>query len=600
MKIAGLGRTGAVTAAGMLALASTLHSQQQRPQVAGPQSGTAQIAGRVVAADQPGTPLRRVLVTITGPALRFPDLSATNDEGRFVFRNLPAGRFTISATKAGYVRQYYGAKRPGVAAGVPVVVAAGQRADVSMALTRAGAIAGTLLLPPGVPAQSLRVHLLRAETADGERRLVSAGGGAYGVDSDGSFRLARLMPGDYQLLVTAAGGLIELQPTTPAMIQWATPSAGTVATVVAPPAPRLTTFSPVYFPGTVRPADAGAITVSAGQDRDVTFTVPLVPSARVSGRILDATGQPPPAFQVWLIDESAPVPRLSLQPRLERDGRFSVGGVTPGPYLLVSRASRQGAPATGPVPPGHSETHVTDPTLWAMESINVTGDDLTDLQLTLQPGRTITGRVTTAPGSTDVAPRVRVSIAPLSSTLWGVSAPAVETNPEGRFEIPHVVPGRYRISIAPVGAGPDASRWVPQSAIVSGRDLLDETLQVPRDADPAPIVVTMTDRVTEFSGRVLDSASRPLTEFAVVVFSVDAAHWKAGSRRVVQARPGSDGLFVFSGLPPGEYYVCAVTDVEAAQLADGSFLQQLVPSSFRITLAEGEKKRQDMRVGSGG
>ena len=107
----------------------------------------------------------------------------------------------------------------------------------------------------------------------------------------------------------------------------------------------------------------------------------------------------------------------------------------------------------------------------------------------------------------------------------------------------------------------------------------------------------MTDRPTEFSGHVLDSASRPVTEFAVVVFSVDSAHWKAGSRRVVQARPGSDGLFVFSGLPPGDYYVCAVTDVEAAQLADGSFLQQLVPSSFRITLAEGEKKRQDMRIG---
>jgi hypothetical protein len=34
-------------------------------------------------------------------------------------------------------------------------------------------------------------------------------------------------------------------------------------------------------------------------------------------------------------------------------------------------------------------------------------------------------------------------------------------------------------------------------------------------------------------------------------------------------------------------------------LSDAAFLQQLVPSAFRITLAEGEKKRQDMRIGSG-
>jgi hypothetical protein len=133
----------------------------------------------------------------------------------------------------------------------------------------------------------------------------------------------------------------------------------------------------------------------------------------------------------------------------------------------------------------------------------------------------------------------------------------------------------------------------------SGRDVLDEVLEVPREADPAAIVVTMTDRPTEFSGRLLDSASRPVTEFAVVVFSTDPKHWRPLSRRVVQSRPGSDGLFVLANLPPGDYYVCAVTDVEASQLSDAAFLQQLVPSAFRITLAEGEKKRQDLRIGSG-
>jgi hypothetical protein len=358
------------------------------------------------------------------------------------------------------------------------------------------------------------------------------------------------------------------------------------------------TFSPVYFPGTVSAAGAGAITIAAGQDSDVTFPVPLVQSARVSGQVLDSAGLAPPSFQVWLIDEDAPVPRFSIRPRTERDGRFSAVGVTPGPYLLVARASRQGAKPTEPVPPGHSAVHVADASLWAMESVNVTGDDLSDVLLRLQPARTVSGQVAAAAGASATAPKIRLSITPLSSNLWGASAPPVETDEDGRFQIPNVLPGRYRIRVDAVGAA-DMARWAPHSAMQSGRDVLDEVLEVPREADPAAIVVTMTDRPTEFSGRLLDSASRPVTEFAVVVFSTDLKHWRPLSRRVVQSRPGSDGLFVLANLPPGDYYVCAVTDVEASQLSDAAFLQQLVPSAFRITLAEGEKKRQDLRIGSG-
>jgi hypothetical protein len=580
-------------------MAAPIDQDRARPAVTSPQSGTGQIAGRIVGSDQPSSPIRRVLVTLAGAGLRHPELTATDDDGRFVFRSLPAGRFTLSATKAGYVRQYYGAKRPGVATGVPVVVGEGQRVEITMAMTRSGAISGALQLPPGVPSSSLRVHLLRATTVDGERRLIPAGGGARGVDNDGAFRIPRLMPGDYQLLVTAAGGPVELQTTTPAVIQWASQAAsGSIVTPTAPPPPRMTTFSPVYFPGTVRAADAGAITIAAGQERDVTFAVPLVPSARVSGQVLDSAGLAPPSFQVWLIDEDAPVPRLSIQPLAERDGRFSAVGVTPGPYLLVARASPQGSKPADPVGPGHSAVHVGDASLWAMEPVNITGDDLLDVMLRLQPARTVSGRVAVAPGASPTAPKIRVSIAPLSSNLWGASAAPVESDADGRFQIPNVLPGRYRVQVNAVGAA-EMARWAPHSAMQSGRDVLDEVLEVPRESDPAAIVVTMTDRPTEFSGRLLDSASRPVTEFAVVVFSTDPKHWRPLSRRVVQSRPGSDGLFVLANLPPGEYYVCAVTDVEASQLSDAAFLQQLVPSAFRITLAEGEKKRQDMRIGSG-
>ena len=60
------------------------------------------------------------------------------------------------------------------------------------------------------------------------------------------------------------------------------------------------------------------------------------------------------------------------------------------------------------------------------------------------------------------------------------------------------------------------------------------------------------------------------------------------------------GGTAISGLPAGEYYVCAATEFSALELYAPEFLEQLVAGSFKITLGDGEKKTQDMKIGSGG
>ena len=68
-----------------------------------------------------------------------------------------------------------------------------------------------------------------------------------------------------------------------------------------------------------------------------------------------------------------------------------------------------------------------------------------------------------------------------------------------------------------------------------------------------------------------------------------------GVRPAVAA--ASDGKFKLAGLPPGEYYMAAVTEFEYPDLSDPSFLEQFTAGAFKITLAEGEKKVQDIRMG---
>src|SRR5690349_10136629 len=64
--------------------------------------GTASISGTVVG-EATGNPVRRARVMLTGAELRGGRSVVTDDQGRFTFQALPAGRFTMTASKPGFV-----------------------------------------------------------------------------------------------------------------------------------------------------------------------------------------------------------------------------------------------------------------------------------------------------------------------------------------------------------------------------------------------------------------------------------------------------------------------------------------------------------------
>jgi hypothetical protein len=52
-------------------------------------------------------------------------------------------------------------------------------------------------------------------------------------------------------------------------------------------------------------------------------------------------------------------------------------------------------------------------------------------------------------------------------------------------------------------------------------------------------------------------------------------------------------------LPPGNYLLAAVDDLDPQDLTDQKFLETVAGASLKLTLAEGEKKRQDLRLAGG-
>jgi hypothetical protein len=72
---------------------------------------TAILRGHVYDASN-GQPLRKVQVRAFSPELRENRLSITDNGGAYEIKNLPAGRFQLTATKGSFVSLSYGQTRP--------------------------------------------------------------------------------------------------------------------------------------------------------------------------------------------------------------------------------------------------------------------------------------------------------------------------------------------------------------------------------------------------------------------------------------------------------------------------------------------------------
>jgi hypothetical protein len=577
-------------------------------------AGTSVLTGTIVTDE--GKPVRRATVKLSGSDGPSARIAVTDDAGRFTFARLPAGSFTMSATKAGYVTTFYGSKRPGRGPAVPIALATGERRVAPMTMLRGAAVSGTITDPFGHPAPQVFVQVKTVSPA-GVAAPVDAGAPPTATTDDrGAYRIYGLAPGDY--IVMATPPIVSNASTGEALmvnddeVRWAQQQlsqnarAGAAAgsSTPLPPAERAVTYSPVYFPGTTVADTAVKITLAPGEDRaDVSFALQFVSTAKIDGAVVTPNGQPAsgvlllllpkapgsaPAFQAMFDAGLVGVPRVPVSP----DGKFATAGVTPGQYTLCARSGVD-------VPVLAAGPGAT--TLWGELEVSVDGRDLSGGVVTLQPGVKVTGSIvfdgTSIARPADLS-RVRVALSSMrigSAALVGNLVATV--GPSGAFVFPSLLSGPYTIKVTlPPAAAPGGARWTLKSVMVGGRDVADGTLELRTGEDVNGIVITFSDKETELLGTLLDAAGRPTPEFSIVVFSADRAFWTAGSRRVQSARPATNGTFRMAGLPAGEYFMAAVTDIEPGALSDPMYLEQLLGAAFKITLAEGEKKMQDLKI----
>jgi len=140
--------------------------------------------------------------------------------------------------------------------------------------------------------------------------------------------------------------------------------------------------------------------------------------------------------------------------------------------------------------------------------------------------------------------------------------------------------------------------WMMKAVMVGGRNVWGTGgIEIRPGEDVSDVTVVLTDQIGEVSGTLLDSNGRPAPEYHILVFPADKNAWTQASQRMrPPVRPASDGKFRVSQLLAGDYYVAALSRFDPANLYDAAFLEQVAAAAFKITLAEGEKKVQDLRI----
>jgi hypothetical protein len=381
-------------------------------------------------------------------------------------------------------------------------------------------------------------------------------------------------------------------------------AAGTAAgfgSAAGPTAPASTAaYAPVFYPGTTDATGAVSVRVTSGTERGgVDLPLRVVPLARLAGSLSDDQGRPLASATVSLVPKRGDQPSavdvlvasgaLALPRALVSASAFVFNGVAPGQYTLVAR--------TGSGQRGVAAAEAAATTLWSVTDIVVDGVDRDGLALRLLPGASVTGRVVVERGAATPVDLSRLNLSLVATNpLPGVASiyrAAVQSG--GTFRVPSLAPGSYLVR----SDATTASGWVLKSAIVNGRDLADLPLVSANDGgELAGVVVTVTDRMGEITGRLIDAGGQPVTRYSMVVFTQDQSLWLPNARRIRAVRPATDGSFVVGDLPAGEYAIAAVEDAESTQIFDAGFLARLLPSAVTVALSDGESRRQDYRVAS--
>ena len=568
-----------------------IQGQPPRDRVPPPQRvGTAVVKGRVVDGAG-GRPVPRARVRLVGGPGVSKGPVLTDAEGAFEFTALPAGNYSLQVEKSSYLPGRYPEMGRSIRArGQPLVLSDGQVVEnFTISLFHGAAIAGRVFDAYGDPVDQAQVRALR----------ISRGGrptsvGQWQTNDLGEYRIPRLQPGRY---------LVQVQPQ---MNQNYSPDPSAVEIPLPQP-------FPTYYPNALAMSQAQAITVNRGETMSgIDLTLAEGTPTLVTGTVVRSDGQPIVNGSVSsrMVDAEAGYGFFSAGAPIRPGGVFRLS-LAPGEYAIEARVMTRQGP--GPMGPNDQ--------LLGTARVSVGGGGVEDVTITVGGGATATGRVIFE-GTTPPPPSPGTAGVPLF-------------NPDGPGcrPVQATIAADWTFKIEGIsgicGAPPQGmfGRWTLKAITFRGQNLMNELVTFETGQHYSNVQVVVTDKRTQMDLHVSGDDGQPTREYVALAFPIDKAKWDPRFRPVRTYTPpppmasqgssrtppqgvaasatltpigsGSFGAVSggvmsgmmsqqerIAGLPPGEYYVIAIDDIEVEDSQDPAILERLTSSAIRVVLTD--------------
>ena len=442
----------------LIAILSATASSRAIDLIAPRQDAALSVSGRVMAADTEA-PIGGAQVLLHDASGGFSRVVDTSDDGRFLFQDIAPGSYVVGATKPPFVVTVHGVttEHP---RGTPIVVRRGQPVpDIVIRMPRGAAISGTVRDEHGQPLVHAHVGVIEIETLRPRPPALPFPNGPWigatrQTNARGEFRLYGIEPGKY-LLYAAPPGHYTGSPLTMSSDQ------GTKSKQVG--------YSAAFFPGASSGSSAAELTLRPGDElTGMDMQIRLVPLASITGTIVRrVAGTAYVSLRLTPVDRYLTGMTSDYSPYVEQNAStFRVNGVRPGRYWLTAEQS--------PGSPG---------AYWNRVQIDVAGKDIRDVELTLEPTATISGRIIFPSSETGAA----LKQSPVTVVLGSQRGPDFVEGPnpvrsaaDGTLKLSNVKPGRYTVRVY---RDANLATPLPVSRIQHGNRVLEDGVLIIRAGD---------------------------------------------------------------------------------------------------------------------
>jgi uncharacterized protein (DUF2141 family) len=505
----------------------------------------ASIEGQVVHAGT-SAPLKKVSMRLSsGPTNRTVE---TDEQGRFQFTGLAPGRYSLSAQRAGFLAQNYGARRYNTP-GTPIPVSQNQQVrDINLRLTPQGVIVGRVLDEDGDPMAYAQVMVFRQMYRNGRKQWTQANGSS---SSDiGEFRVPNLEPGRY--LVAA---------------MFRSPESNTGIEESLPEKAEMI-YGGTYYPNAPTEQAAAPVDVSAGSEtRGIEIHMTKAPGFRIRGTVngiprgwAGTTVSLFPADSSWNV-----VSNTQVQPP---GNQFELRGVPSGQYTLTVRM---------PSDPGQ---------MTASQPVTVASGNLTGIVLTLSPWFDLPAQVSVAEtGNTVNLRNVRVSLQPVGLVFrsGNLNVPA---DANGRLVFNALSSGRFTVNVQDIPDG-----CFVQHIKYGGQEVTGDGVEI---ALPALLEVVLSSTAAKISGSVMDKDGKPVSQATVALIPSDA-----GAKAIsvtISVTTDDSGNFTAAHLRAGTYRLLAWQDIEPGAYADPEFRKPFESGATEVTVGPSEQQTAQLHA----